>query len=105
MRRLLPIVLFLCACSDGFRPIEAPLLSPSGNQRQGQVEILVKSNHPAIIQDIQNGGGPNLTEAMDTAGVPIGDRPARVLQMQGDIGLYEATPDALVLALTIYGQS
>ena len=42
---------------------------------------------------------------MDTAGVPIGDRPARVLQMQGDIGLYEATPDALVLALTIYGQS
>ena len=105
MRRLLPIVLFLCACSDGFRPIEASLLSPNGSLRQGQVEILVKSNHPAIIQDIQNGGGPNLTEAMDTAGVPIGDRPARVLQMQGDIGLYEATPDALVLALTIYGQS
>ena len=105
MRRLLPIVLFLCACSDGFRPIEASLLSANGSLRQGQVEILVKSNHPAIIQDIRNGGGPNLTEAMDTAGVPIGDRPARVLQMQGDIGLYETTPGALVLALTLYGQS
>lgn len=115
MHRFIPLVLILTACSHDANHLGNPLLLPitglstaaenaAYRQRRGQVEILVKSNHPAIIAEIQDGGGPILTEAMDAARIPEGDRPARILQMQGDIGLYANNLGALVVALMVYGE-
>lgn len=68
------------------------------------LELFVKTNHGALVQEISSGGGPALSEAMALAGVPAGDRAARTLQLQTDAGLYASSPGALVTALTIYGQ-
>jgi len=72
------------------------------NRRRAQVELIVKSDFPAIIPDIQAGGGPILTEAFDTAGVPDQDRPTRIFQLQRDLGLYAGNPGALVTAIMVY---
>ena len=104
----------LAACSGEANHLGNPLLLPitgaatavenaAYNQRRGAVEVIVKSNHDQIIADIIAGGGDVLTEAMDTARIPDRDRPARVLQMQRDLNLYETNPGALVVALMVYG--
>ena len=72
-------------------------------QRRGAVELVVKSEFPAILSDISAGFGPVLTQAMDAALIPAQDRPARVLQLQGDFGLYRANPGALITALVLFG--
>jgi hypothetical protein len=79
------------------------LVDPGEAQRRGAVEVAVKSAYPGILEEIDAGNGPNLGRAMDAAGVPPGDRPARVIQLRGDLGLYEANPGALVAALMLYG--
>ena len=83
------------------------LASPADNaayqQRRGAIEIIVKSELSALLNDIAAGGGATLTRAFDTAGVPTQDRPARIIQLEGDRGLYEANPGALVTALMLYG--
>jgi len=83
------------------------LASPADNaayrQRRGAVEIIVKSDLNSVLSDIATGGGPTLTRAFDTAGVPAQDRPARIIQLEGDRGLYEVNPGALVTALMLYG--
>ncbi len=115
MRIAIIICSFLAACTSNPDHIRSPFTAPIGgpgiaqerpadNQRRGAVEVIVKSNHGAILQDIVNGGGPVLTGAMDTAGIPDADRAARVLQMQRDFGLYQSNPGALVLALMVYGR-
>ncbi len=68
------------------------------------LEVFVKTNHGALVQDISAGGGPTLAEALARAGVPEGDRAARTLQLQADAGLYASSPGALVTALSIYGR-
>ena len=111
-RALIPLLL-LAACSSEPSHLGNPLLLPlSGlstaagnaayNQRRGRVELIVKSSFPGIIGEIRNGGGPALTEAMNAAGIPASDRPARILQMQGDLPIYAGNPDALVVALMVY---
>lgn len=72
------------------------------NERRGRVEIWVKTNHQSLLAEIKSGGGSALTQAMDIAGVPVPDRPARIVQMQGDLALYSGSPDALVVALMVY---
>ncbi len=72
-------------------------------KRRGQVEVIVKANFDAIRSDIRMGGGPVLSKAMDASGIPERDRPARILQLQSDAGLYNQTPCALVTALMVYG--
>ena len=101
MRLILPVLFtFLAACTtDGDLRNIAPLASSNG-----AVEVLVKSNHPALIAEINAGTGPLLTRAFDAAGVPEQDRPARTLQLQGNLGLYDANPGALVTALSVYGR-
>ncbi len=74
-------------------------------QQRGAVEIVVKSRHPALLQDIAAGGGPDLAEAMDVAGVPAADREARIIQLRSDLALYEVNPGALVSALLVYGSA
>ena len=106
--------LVLAGCSNEANHLGNPLLLPiSGlataaenaayQQRRGAVELIVKTNHPTLLEEIAAGGGPVLTRAMDTARIPAADRPARVLQLQGDLGLYQSNPGALVVALMVYG--
>ncbi len=63
----------------------------------------MKGGYPAILDEIEAGTGPNLWRAFDAAGVPISDRSARTTQLQGDLGLFEANPGALVAAILLYG--
>mgnify|MGYP004540382017 CR=1 FL=1 len=93
------LVLTLAACASG----PGALLDPALAQRRGAVEVAVKSAHPGILEEIDAGGGPALSRALDAAGVPPEDRPARLLQLKGDLGLYRANPGALVAALVLYG--
>ncbi|PRY74982.1 hypothetical protein CLV80_11418 [Yoonia maritima] len=113
MHRVLIALSLLSACSTNANHIGNPLMLPvSGiftgignaayNQRRGQVEIFVKTNHPAIVNDIQNGGGQTVNEAMDIAQIRAGDRPARLIQLKSDIGIYQNSPDALIVALMVY---
>ncbi len=110
---LIPIA-FLAACTGEANHLGNPLLLPIsgistaiGNAaydgRRGRVEVLVKSNHPALMSQIMAGSGPLLATAMETAGIPPSERAARIIQMQGDIGLYQQSPEALVTALMVYG--
>ena len=114
MRLFLLMIVTLAACSEEASHLGNPLLLPiSGintaignaayDHRRGQVEIIVKSNFDAIRNDINTGGGPVLTEAMDAAGIPLEDRPARIIQLQSNMGLYAGNPGALVVALMVYG--
>lgn len=114
MRVTLIALIALTGCSQEPNHIGNPLLLPiSGlstafgnaayNERRGRVEVIVKSNYNAILDDINAGGGPVLTEAMDAAGIPEGDRPTRIIQLQSDMGLYANNPGALVVALMVYG--
>ena len=68
------------------------------------LEVYVKTNHAALVDDVAAGGGPTLDRAMDLAGIPESDQPTRALQLRTDAGLYDASPGALVTALTIYGR-
>jgi hypothetical protein len=98
---LLAALLALGACSQGLDV--GALVNPAEAQRRGAVEVAVKSAYPGILDQIEAGGGPDLARAFDAAGVPPGDRPARVIQLRGDLGLYGANPGALVAALMLYG--
>lgn len=101
-RRLaLSALLALAACTGGLNVVG--LLDPSQAQRRGAVEVAVKGAFPAILDEIEAGEGPNLSLALDAAGVPAQDRPSRLVQLRGDLGLYEANPGALVAALLLYG--
>lgn len=115
MRRFALLALpLIAACSTDANYLGNPVLWPfnavqSGianadySQRRGAVELIVKSEFPAILRDISNGSGPVLTGAMDAALIPSQDRPTRVLQLQGDLGLYSANPGGLVTALMVFG--
>lgn len=80
------------------------LVRPADAERRGAVEVAVKSAYPGILDQIEAGAGPDLARALDAAGVSPEERPARVLQLRGDLGLYEANPSALVTALMLYGR-
>lgn len=110
MRLALSALLILGACTTGGAPGAGPLgaltsslHNPAMDGRRGPVEVQVKSAYPVILSEIAVGGGPELTRAMDLARIPAGDRPARLIQLQGDLPLYSSNPGALILALLIYG--
>lgn len=95
------------ACSaDGTSPVLGPLQAMGAglqnqisNENRGAVEVFVKSNHPALIADVQRGGGPTLTAAYDLAEAPQPLRATQTLRLQSDLALYNANPGALVLAI------
>lgn len=66
-------------------------------------EIAVKSNYGAVVADIEAGGGPALTTAMDAAGIPPQNRDLMILRLQSELPLYRTSPAALVLALRANG--
>lgn len=100
-RRALLGMLLLGACGPGVDLRSA--FDPAERQRRGAVEVAVKSAFPGILDEIAAGGGPGLAAAFDAAGVPVGDRPTRITQLQGDLGLYGSNPGALAAALALYG--
>jgi hypothetical protein len=106
MRLSVIAIAVLGACTGPVGPGNA-IFDPAGtaeyNSRRGEVEIIVKTQFEAILRDIDNGGGVTLAAAMDASGVPPGDRPTRILQLQSDRGLYQASPGALVTAIMVYG--
>ncbi|MCG3267703.1 hypothetical protein [Yoonia sp. I 8.24] len=113
MKRTLIVLTILCGCSTEANHIGNPLLLPFSavstgisnatyNQRRGQVEVYVKSNHTAIMADITNGGGDHIAQAMDIASIPTEDRPARLIQLRSDQALYQTSPEALITALMVY---
>jgi len=102
----------LGACTNGANHIGNPLLLPVnalgnsiGNaiysEKRGKVEVFVKTNHPALIADIQRGGGPTLTQAFYIADVPQSIRAEHTLQLQSDLALYSNNLEALVVAIMI----
>ena len=114
MRIPLFFLVVLAGCSNEANHLGNPFFLPiSGlttaasnavySERRGTVEVLVKSNHPALIDQINAGNGPILIQAMDAARIPQEDRETRIFQMQSDLGLYQANPGALVTALMVYG--
>lgn len=114
MRWPLIALILTTACSQDANHLGNPLMLPIsgvgtviGNaayeKRRGQVELIVKSNYEVIKADIRADGGPVLTKAMDAARIPERDRPTRIIQLQSDMRLYQASPGALVTALMVYG--
>ena len=111
MRIALPCLILLTAVVTACTPgggVRNPFTGVTGaftapDQQRGAVELAVKSEFPAIMAQIDAGGGPALSAAFDAAGVPVEDRPARIIQLQNDRGLYEANPAALTSALLIWG--
>ena len=113
MRKFALVFLSLtAACSNEANHLGNPLLLPiralgagidnaAYNQVRGKVEIFVKTNHPALISDLQRGGGPTLTEAFNIAEVPQAARAPHTLQMQSDLALYSSNLDALVVAIMV----
>lgn len=113
MRSTLISLIFLAACSSEANHLGNPLLWPVNaltsatenaiyNERRGRVEIAVKSTFDQIIPEIIAGGGPAISTAMEEAGIPLQDRPARITQLRGDIAIYDGNPGALVTALMVY---
>ena len=106
---LLPI---LAACSSEANHLGNPLALPINglsaaignaeyNRTRGQVEVFVKTHHPALISDLRAGGGVTLTQAFDIAKVPQAVRAPHTLQMQSDLQLYESNLEALVIAIMV----
>lgn len=100
------------ACTGQANHLGNPLLAPInalgnriGNavysEKRGKVEVFVKTNHPALIADIQRGGGATLTQAFDLADVPQAVRGAHTLRLQSDLALYSNNLDALVVAIMV----
>ncbi len=103
---------FLAACTGEANHLGNPLLLPINgigtaignagyNHTRGQVEVFVKTNHPALIADIRAGGGSVLSEAFDIANVPQAVRGPHTLQLQSDLQLYESNLEALIVAIMV----
>lgn len=110
LRPFILAVFGLCALAACDNPVVTTMsdagraiTDPAYARQRGAVELHVKVNHQALLTEIATGGGPQLTRAFDLAGVPQGDRNARRIQLEGDRGLYEQNPEALISALMVYG--
>jgi hypothetical protein len=105
-RSFLIILIPLAACSDDALLFPLTSMTPAEAaatlDQRGAVEVYVKSNHPAIVRDIDSGGGATLSRAMDIAGIPVADRPTRLIQLRSDNAAYRASPGALVSVLMLY---
>ncbi|WP_333712818.1 hypothetical protein [Yoonia sp.] len=105
-RSILILLVPLAACSGDAVLFPLPLMTPAQAaetlDRRGAVEVYVKTNHPALVDEIDAGGGPTLTRAMDIAGIPLAERPTRQIQLRSDNAAYRASPGALVSVLMLY---
>lgn len=111
---LMVVALAAAGCTGEANHLGNPLLWPVQiastalenavyQERRAGVEVYVKTHYEVLLAEIAAGQGPHLEAAMDLSGVPQADRPTRRLQMQADIGIYRESPEALVVALMVYG--
>lgn len=84
-------------------PACAPVNLADIEARGSATELVVKTNWPAILGEIQAGKGPALSNALAAAEVPQAERPARILQLQGDLPGFTDNLGALIAALVSYG--
>ena len=108
MTRTILVFLLLAGCAAPLTGPYGTLSMPMGSEaeaaRRGAVELVVKSQFDTLLAEIAAGGGPVLSDAMSAAAIPELDRPARTLQLQGDLNLFRAAPGTLVTTLLLYGQ-
>lgn len=88
-----------------FMGLSNAVQNATDGERRGRVEVFVKTNHPALIADIENGGGPVLSDAMDLALVADKDRDILALRLKSDLRLHRSNQEALIVALMVHGQS
>lgn len=114
MRMPLTLAALLCGCSNAANHLGNPVLWPAYgiasavqnaayNDRRRDVAAAVQSDFSQILADIRSGGGAAISAAMQTALIPLDDQPGRLAQLRTDWDLYEDDPEALVVALMVFG--
>lgn len=89
--------------------LAAPVLLAAGcvvatnNPRQGEVQAFVAQNHPALVADVEAGGGPVLDEAMAVSGVNAATRDILLLRLQSELPLYRRSPLAMSALIAAHG--
>jgi hypothetical protein len=76
---------------------------PGGGPGDGEVQVFVTQNHPALVADIEAGGGPVLDEAMTAARVNAATREILLLRLQSELPLYRRSPLAMASVITAHG--
>ena len=101
--RRLPACLTLIVTALGLTGCDVAAIGGADPATRAGTEIAVKAHHPAVIADIEAGGGPALTAAMDAARIPVQNRELMILRLKSELPLYRRSPAALVLALRANG--
>ncbi|MCU0908898.1 MAG: hypothetical protein MUF73_16015 [Rhodobacteraceae bacterium] len=73
------------------------------NPREGEVQAFVAQNHPALIADVEAGGGPTLDQAMAISGVNAATRDILMLRLQSELPLYRRSPLATAAVIAAHG--
>ncbi len=76
---------------------------PGAGTRDGEVQVFVAQNHPALVADVEAGGGPVLDGAMAVAGVNPATRDILVLRLQSELPLYRRSPLAMASLIAAHG--
>jgi hypothetical protein len=96
-RLVLALVLLLpMACT-------LPGVGPGGRPGDGEVQVFVAQNHPALVADVEAGGGPVLDGAMAVARVNPATREILLLRLQSELPLYRRSPLAMASVITAHG--
>ena len=83
-------------------PAQSPV--PAAANAPSDLATTVRGNFPAIMADIEVGGGPDLNNAYRVAGVPTGDQSALTMLLNEFIDDYRGNPDALIATLAGAGR-
>jgi len=75
------------------------------NPRQGEVQAFVAQNHPALVADVEAGGGPTLDAAMAVSGVNAATRDILLLRLQSELPLYRRSPLAMAALIAAHGSA
>lgn len=73
------------------------------NARRKKVSDHVSAHHATLVREINAGGGPDLSRAMDLARVPASDRAELRVRLRQDLALYQ-TVEPLVVAFMVHGR-
>jgi hypothetical protein len=73
------------------------------NPREGEVQVFVSQNHPALVADVEAGGGPTLDTAMAISGVNDATREILLLRLQSELALYRRSPLAMATVIAAHG--
>ncbi|WP_371224349.1 hypothetical protein [Roseovarius sp. 2305UL8-3] len=83
----------------------AALENASYNAKRRKVEKHVINHHTALLGEIETQPGPALAQAYLLADVPAPVQAVLLDRLREDIAQYRASPEALVVALMVHGNS